>query len=701
MSPNDGTPKARGASPARLVNASLGVARGVTVLLVVAAQRLPALPFGLEIDGERLVTRPSGAEVTEIRATGPEAAPFHLEPVDLIEEPDVAGSWAELESFYGRQGEIWKRLQGSTVDVRVGGAWRSVPIVRRSLTQLPLAFYTLLVASLVTWMVGFVTYAFSDRGPAARMYAISAVAFCVAVWPAALYAARPLAMDPDQFRLLSTADHVGALLFAAGVISMLAVYPVRLMRSTSWLWALAVFAGVAGHYQWGDMAISGFYTANAAQFVLFLGFSFWQWRSARRNPVQRAAFGWILLSTFVGVIFFFTLITLPVLLGSPPVITQTTGLVSMVVMYVGISLGVLRFRLFELDRWWFRTWSWILSGMAVVGVDLVLTHLFDVKQNVALVAAVVVVGWVYFPIRQRMFERLGRARKRTADYDAKELIAAATVQDLRASFRDALQSSFDPLEILETKEAVGAPRLTSDGAWLEVPSPTRDGAFRCHFRENGARLYAREDVERANHLLTLSESVRQANAAREEGQVAERTRIRRDLHDDLGASIIRIAHESTDERTTSLAKAAMSDLRDVLTALQDTPTSCRDVLDDLEADLRGRAQADRRNLEWSVRGTADRVLSARSRANLTRVLRESMTNALKHGSGTVRYELELRDDELGATVSNEAAADGPIEVGMGMENIVSRLAELGGDASFSRSDGTFRLTLRLPWSAEP
>jgi signal transduction histidine kinase len=495
-------------------------------------------------------------------------------------------------------------------------------------------------------------------------------------------------------------------MFAAGVIAVLAVYPVRLVRTTLPLWAFAVIAAVIGHLQLGDMAISGFYTANAIQFVTFLVFAGWQWRATRKQPLQRAALGWISLSMFVGVIFFLMLITVPVLVGGEPLITQTTGLVSIVFMYAGISLGVLRFRLFDLDRWWFRTWTWLFSGAAVVAVDLVLTRLLQLQHSVALVVALIVVGWVYFPVRQRMVERISRRGVPRA-LDARALISAASLPELRDELERALASTFTPLEILATDAQLAAPRLAGDGAWLEVPIPT-GGTFRCHFRDAGTRLFARDDVARAADLVTLAESVRLAIEARTEGELAERARIRRDLHDDLGASIIRIAQDAPDARTAHLAKLAMRDLRDVLTALHDEPTECMDLLEDLEAELRARAQAEGRDIEWTVHGSRSQVLPARHCANLTRVLRESMTNALRHGTGDVRYVLELDAEGLRIVGTNAVTPAEPgandraarPEPGFGLGNIAARMKELGGTASSHRDLDRFRLELSLPWSTD-
>src|SRR5690606_17782014 len=97
------------------------------------------------------------------------------------------------------------------------------------------------------------------------------------------------------------------------------------------------------------------------------------------------------------------------------------------------------------------------------------------------------------------------------------------------------------------------------------------------------------------------------------------------------------------------------------------------------------------------------VLSAHARANLTRVLRESLTNALKHGTGAIDYAFTIDERELRATISNAVATPpeaGHVEDGFGLGNIVSRMAELGGTASYERHRDHFTLTIQLPWTEE-
>src|SRR5687767_13123212 len=80
-------------------------------------------------DPGRVVIAGSDRTVSAMRVAGGQA--FELRPVDVIEEPDVVGSWEELDTFYARQGEIWQRLQAPSVELLVDGVWREVPVEGR------------------------------------------------------------------------------------------------------------------------------------------------------------------------------------------------------------------------------------------------------------------------------------------------------------------------------------------------------------------------------------------------------------------------------------------------------------------------------------------------------------------------------------------------------------------------------------------
>jgi signal transduction histidine kinase len=413
-------------------------------------------------------------------------------------------------------------------------------------------------------------------------------------------------------------------------------------------------------------------------------------------PDARAAFRWILLSALLGMSCFVVTIMFPVLLGLPTQVSQGFALSAYAVTYAGVSLGILKLRLFDLERWWFRVWSWVLGGALMVLADLALVSLFDLDTRESLMITLAVCGWLYFPVRQWLLRRLTQ-REPGNPLGLGELLAARTPDALEERMDHALRTLFGPLRVERLAAPLQGARLDPTGTRLSVPAPT-SGHFVCHFRNRGRDLFRPRDLEQAKQLAALARSVSLGQSAYREGQEEERARIRRDLHDDMGASIIRIIHATKDREVTTLAKRTMRDLRNVLLALAPDSASIKDVLEDLRAELTAGVPAAR--VRWQVDGEASWALSGRQRANFVRTLREASTNALRHGDGDVEYRFLLSDQSIEVEVTNSAAAPATT-AGLGMRNIAARIEEIGGDFSARHEDGVFSFSLRLPRTREP
>jgi hypothetical protein len=76
-------------------------------------------------------------------------------------------------------------------------------------------------------------------------------------------------------------------------------------------------------------------------------------------------------------------------------------------IYLGLAWGC-RYRLFNLDRWWFEALIWGLGGALVLLFDIALLWL-NASAGVALGTAVALAGWLYFPLRQWLWRRLSPA----------------------------------------------------------------------------------------------------------------------------------------------------------------------------------------------------------------------------------------------------------------------------------------------------
>jgi hypothetical protein len=88
-----------------------------------------------------------------------------------------------------------------------------------------------------------------------------------------------------------------------------------------------------------------------------------QWRATRGHALDHAAAKVMVLSFAVPTLLLTLTYQLPRLFGAPPLIESIAALSAInLLMFVGFGLGIARFRLFLLDRWWFETLVWALGG---------------------------------------------------------------------------------------------------------------------------------------------------------------------------------------------------------------------------------------------------------------------------------------------------------------------------------------------------
>ena len=120
----------------------------------------------------------------------------------------------------------------------------------------------------------------------------------------------------------------------------------------------------------------------------------------------------------------------------------------------------------------------------------------------------------------------------------------------------------------------------------------------------------------------------------------------------------------------------------------------------LRHDMRQRVQAQDRGFEWPLGGADEdhTVLPYRFHHSLSAMVREAVSNALKHGSGGIRVTAEIEDGQVRMDISNAVtAAQASDAEGIGLKNMASRAAELGGSARGGLHDGRFLVSIMLPF----
>jgi signal transduction histidine kinase len=679
------------------------------------------LALGAPALGLRLEAREAGGiQVREGTRTSPplEAGavlvaaltPSGRVPLDgelLVDDPDQLDSWERYNHFLARHTALADAAARGTLTLeREDG--REVRLLSRPrrLVELPWLFWYQVGVGCAGFLLAAGVLAFRPADGAARHFALSGFGMLVFCCCAAVYSTREFLLDGALVHALSAMNMFGASFFTAALVALLACYP----RPLGPFWPLAYVVQLGGWaasvLQWTP-GVSWIHIIVLGLFSVTFLLAVVQWWSTRGRPVERAALMWFLLSIYLGTCLFAGAVLLPTALGVLPLVSQGLMFAVFLFMFAGIALGITRYRLFELDRWWFQALSWFLGGVAVILFDFVMAAVLQVTPLGVLGFALAVSGWLYFPLRQAVWSRwrrrAGRERGDRAGQWMLALFSARSEGALEDQWRALLHAEFAPLELLALERASEAVHVSQDGLELTVPAPRTGQAVLLRHPARGSRLFRREDLADAEVLAGMGRRALQAQHEREQGARAERGRLMRDLHDDLGAKLLSLVYRARESETEALARSALRDMRDVLTELEAEPCSLDEALVDWRAEAQGRADALGFTLEWEQEGGApERLrLSARQRTNIGRILRESITNALKHARAE-RLRVRAHWDTRGLALSVEDdGAAGPSEpgawkAGTGTRAIRQRTTDLGGTVDWVAGARGCRVEVRLP-----
>ncbi len=197
----------------------------------------------------------------------------------------------------------------------------------------------------------------------------------------------------------------------------------------------------------------------------------------------------------------------------------------------------------------------------------------------------------------------------------------------------------------------------------------------------------------------------QADLRVEQVTERERKRIAADLHDDLGAKLLTIVHTSESDRISTLAREALEEMRLSVRGLTGKPVRLSDALGDWRAEVVSRLGQANIGANWqSPVDDLPQTLPARSYVQTTRILREAVSNIIKHSgasrcsvSGAIRdadFVLTIRDNGKGIPME----LDGKLDRGHGMTSMKQRAKGLQGQCLVESGPGfgtVIRLTVPL------
>ncbi len=625
-----------------------------------------------------------------IRTSGDVIVP--LSDQTLIEEPDVLESYAAFNRFFEQQTALFQALKHPPVTAVTdsGGEIHLATLPARSPLSLGFPYWSQLLFGSAALLIGIGVWGFSNQTGAARLLATVGACLFLQLHVAGYYGARELAIDGNWFQVLSVINHLGASYMIASFTGLLWIYPQRLalLPVVPMLFAAATLVILLSALQVLSAPYHAVYALVTVGVAAAWIFVLVQRRRARNRPADRAAISWFVLLVLVSSGVFTAFIIIPVLVGGQPLAPQWLMYLTACVFHLGLALAITRYRLFELEQWWFRAWAWFFGGVAVIAIDLILFVGFGLRQAVSAAVALALIGWLYFPIRQRIWERLhpGSARRVESILPgfASRLFAVNSLEQVAYEWEGILREVFTPLEMKTDAGMLEDIEVSNDGMTLLVPGIAGDSHISISYPDAGARLFRPQDLELVRVLMEFAHRARNALQARNQGALQERKRIMRDLHDDLGAKLLTLVYSTREKETKDLGKSALQDLRTVISALSGEGCSLKQAVEQWRQEFDQRLKAAGIGHRWSMpESLPDIRIDARTRINLSRILREIVSNAIKHGDASQvtlsgNYDLQsgltlcIEDDGKGFDPAGESERSG----GEGMKSMQLRADDI-------------------------
>ncbi|MBK6707551.1 MAG: ATP-binding protein [Sphingomonadales bacterium] len=633
----------------------------------------------------------SASRVIAIR--GNNGRTFAIEAGDLIEEPDTLATYADMRRFFARQTALTDIIDGKSVGIVVideTGSTRETAVSsepRRPIRDLPSAFWVQVAVGLLSFLIGGWVWALRRDDPAAGLFALASFGIMVFTFPAALYSTRELAIDGSLFYALSATDHGGALLFGAAMIALLLRYPKPLV-AIRWLWAPFLVFGLwwlADTAQLFDGPPTGSHLPTLLEMIgIVLAAAAQYWRSCG-DPAARAVVRWFGLSVAVGAgAFVFTVIA-PSLIGLTPSLPQGFAFAFFLLIHAGMAIGVARYRLFDLDRWAFRILFYMTGAALLIAVDAALISWIALERAPAFGLALIMVGFLYLPLRDTIARKLLRRGEAKASFDDMLGVALAPDEPERLDrWRALLEGVFQPLRITPG-EPVAKPRVLDDGAALAIPATGTLPPLRLEHAMNGRGLFSSREETRARELCAMLDHAIASRLAYEQGVAKERQRITSDMHDNIGVQLLGALHSRDTARKDELIRDTLADLREIINNSAGEQLTLAELMADLRVEIADLLSSADIGLVWQMDTQAE--LPPQSVAAMRSILREAVGNALRHAEASnIGIRVSNAADGLVLLVADDGKGFDPetARTGNGLRNMRSRATALHGTMTVAR-----------------
>lgn len=625
---------------------------------------------------------------------------------DLVPELEPRGSSGEITAIYAERDRIAALLREPGLMLRLPDG-RQLPAAVRPgrIETLSSGFWLSFGIALCSSLAGLWALVLRPREWAARMFMLSGLGLALGAITIGALEQVSLATGSRTLFWITHINYLSAYIFGFAIVALFARYPRPLIGKA----LLAGFAAAQGviwvmgllKLDVDMLGIQIFVVLLLALLAVVLaGLQGWL---SRRDPALRASFLLIWISLLLSMGLFSIVSLIPQLMGSPDIVPESVSAAAFLLFYLALAVAIARYRLFDLGSWAVNVGLSALVLIAVLAVDLALVLITGGTWTVSLAFLTAAILWL--PLRELVLRRAERRRDKRDLLllrGASEVAFAPRPEQQTALWSQLLDRQFSPLTIAPA--SCDATAIRADGRILVIPSPLGGTGLALSYANQGRRLFNSEDRSVATALVALVAEMVDARAAYDRGARAERQRIARDLHDDVGARLMTTLHCGDLETVHADVREAMADMRLIIDGMSDQPRRLSDIVADLRHETVNRLVLARIHAHWPITAVFDdeRLVDALQARVLLSVTRELVSNVIRHAGASVvsircvltgnSLLLAVRDDGRGFDVDSDTI------LGNGLRNTRKRLEELGGSMAVQSGPGgsVIEIGLLLP-----
>ncbi|MDH5545082.1 MAG: hypothetical protein OEZ43_05780 [Gammaproteobacteria bacterium] len=613
---------------------------------------------------------------------------------NMLEIPDQLPSYQQYNQFFVDHTMFYRILMNSPELVLIDGntvslkKWNSGSI----LMKIPFRFWLTQLIAICALIISVMVWSFRRKEYFARYFLFLGVGTYIIVYSTSIYISREITLDPTLFYLLSVLGTFGSLLFVYSLLVIFSCYPTKLFGRryviTVYLIMMGLWVNQTGQiYEWPLHAYH--IHSNVLMLVMMTVLMIVQWVMAKNNPLSRTAIRWTLLFAFFTTGVATSIYFVPVMLGNVPKVDASVVFSLMFLFYVGVAIGVSRYRLMEIDRYWQPVIAWIGLGFLFLLIDLFMLYVLDVSRNLAFFSSIILVAWVYLPLRQFV---LSRTRNSVGILHAVPVILNSIVMnrnrdEVENNWRSLLSALFRPVSI-DRANSDGGHLLLDEGLALSTKVPGIDTRLIMNLKNGGRNLFNADDLGLLQQIYDIGKELLSLQWHHERVREEERKRIMRDLHDELGGKLLAIAQLSDGTDIGERVRDCLKTLRAIIYTIDDNgKKSIKVWMLEWQDEFEKRAEIGRLSVIWKLVDESAISLTPRQQFNIYYILSELLTNAIRHAQANeVVIEMVSTENRFQINFSDNGKSGSPQQwiKGKGLNNIRTRIDELGGEVLWER-----------------